>query len=179
MAKEKNQSSIVSGNKLSISRVFDAPRELVYEVWTKPEHIVNWWGPDGFTCTISEMEVKEGGVWRFMMHGPDGRDYPNKIIFTKIIPPELICYKHTGEDETENIRFSVIVELKEIGKTTMLTMTSVFETSEELERVSREYGAVEGLEQTVGRLGRYLESINEQSKQNVSITLNLILNSNL
>ena len=69
-----------ANRELSITRVLNAPPELVWEVWTKPEHITNWWGPFGFTTTTHEMNIKPGGVWRFMMHVPDGRDYPNKIV---------------------------------------------------------------------------------------------------
>jgi uncharacterized protein YndB with AHSA1/START domain len=54
------------------SRVYDAPRELVFKAWTDPKHIARWWGPNGFTTTIHEMDVRPGGAWRFIMHGPDG-----------------------------------------------------------------------------------------------------------
>src|SRR5258706_7128695 len=77
-------------------RVFDAPRELVWKVWTEPEHIGKWWGPNGFTTTTHKMEVKAGGVWRFVMHGPDGRDYQNKITFIEVVKPERLVYKHGG-----------------------------------------------------------------------------------
>ena len=70
-----------SNRELVMTRVLDAPRDLVYEAWTNPRHIAQWWGPKGFTNTIHEMEVKVGGVWRFIMHGPDGTDYPNKVVF--------------------------------------------------------------------------------------------------
>ena len=60
------------------TRVIDAPRALVFKAWTDPAHIAEWWGPDGFTTTIREMDVRLGGAWRFMMHGPDGVDYPRR-----------------------------------------------------------------------------------------------------
>src|SRR5207253_3226800 len=60
------------------TRIFEAPREVVFRMWTDPNHIVRWWGPNGFTTTMQEMDVRPGGVWQFIMHGPDGRDYPNK-----------------------------------------------------------------------------------------------------
>ena len=62
--------------EIVISRVLDAPRELVWEVWTDPRHVVNWWGPNGFTTAIETMDVRPGGVWKHVMHGPDGTDYP-------------------------------------------------------------------------------------------------------
>ena len=147
-----------ANRELSIIRLLNAPPELVWEVWTKPEHLTNWWGPIGFSTTTHEMNVKPGGVWRFMMHGPDGKDYPNKIVFIEVVKPELLVYKHTGEDHTEDIRFHVTVNFQKQGNKTKLTMRSLFESSEELERVIKEYGAKEGMKQTVDRLKEYLES---------------------
>ena len=151
--------SIETPNReLSITRLLNAPPELVWEVWTKPEHITNWWGPVGFSTTTHEMNVKPGGVWRFMMHGPDGKDYPNKIVFIEVVKPELLVYKHSGEDHTEDIRFHVTVTFERQGNKTKLTMRSLFESPEELERVIREYGAKEGMQQTINRLEEYVES---------------------
>src|SRR3954464_2525826 len=75
-------------------RVFDAPRELVYKAWTDPEHVAQWWGPNGFTNTIHEMDVRPGGVWRFIMHGPDGTDYKNEVEYLEVVKPELLVYLH-------------------------------------------------------------------------------------
>ena len=147
-----------ANRELSITRLLNAPPELVWEVWTKPEHIANWWGPVGFTTTTHEMNVKPGGVWRFMMHGPDGRDYPNKIVFIEVVKPERLVYNHTGEEETENVRFHVTVNFEKQGNKTKLTMRSLFESEEEFIRVMKEYGAEEGMKQTVNRLEEYLES---------------------
>jgi|SRR5215510_16077294 len=69
-------------------REFDAPRALVFEVWTDPNHLAQWWGPQGFTTTTSAFDMRVGGVWRFVMHGPDGRDYQNRITFDEIVKPE-------------------------------------------------------------------------------------------
>jgi len=147
-----------ANRELSISRLLNAPPALVWEVWTQPEHLTKWWGPIGFSTTTHEINVKPGGVWRFKMHGPDGRDYPNKIVFIEVVKPELLIYKHTGEEETEDIRFHVTVNFEKQGNKTKLTMRSLFETPEELERVVKEFGAKEGMKQTVDRLEEYLES---------------------
>ena len=145
-----------ANRELSITRVLNAPQELVWEVWTKPEHIAHWWGPVGFSTTTQEMNVKPGGVWRFIMHGPDGRDYGNKIVFTEVKKPELLAYKHTGEDETEDIRFHVTINFEKHGSQTKLVMRSLFDSAEELERVVKEFGAKEGMYQHVQRLEEYL-----------------------
>ncbi|MGE5108399.1 MAG: SRPBCC family protein [Sphingobacteriales bacterium] len=146
-----------TGNReLSISRLLNAPRELVWEAWTNPEHITHWWGPIGFSTTTHEINVTAGGIWRFMMHGPDGRNYPNKIIFIEVVKPSLLIYKHSGDDDTEPINFHVTINFEKEGSKTKLTMKSVFESAEELQRVIREYGADKGMVQTVARLEEYL-----------------------
>lgn len=92
METNNQEASSTADREIAITRILDAPRELVYEVWTKPEHIAQWWGPNGFTNTVHNMEVKVGGEWRLTMHGPDGIDYPNLIIFKEIIAPEKLVY---------------------------------------------------------------------------------------
>jgi uncharacterized protein YndB with AHSA1/START domain len=143
-------------------RILNAPRDLVFEVWTNPKHVVNWWGPNGFTNTIHEMEVKPGGVWRFMMHGPDGTDYPNKIVFKEVIRPSLLIYTH-GWD-VENLKddprtFEVTVNFEEKGKTTEITMTMVFKSKEVRNDVVEKYGAIEGNKQTMDKLEEYLKKL--------------------
>ena len=69
--------------------------------WTDPEHVAKWWGPTGFTNTIYEMDVRPGGVWRFVMHGPDGIDYQNKIVYIEVVKPErLFIPMSRGRDLT-------------------------------------------------------------------------------
>ncbi|HEU0053538.1 MAG TPA: SRPBCC domain-containing protein, partial [Longimicrobium sp.] len=74
------------------SRVFDAPRELVFDAWTDPAAVAEWFGPDGFTITTYEMDVRPGGVWRFTMHGPDGTDFPNRVDYHEVVRPERLVY---------------------------------------------------------------------------------------
>ena len=160
MLKESNPKNKVSDRELGITRLINAPRELVWEVWTKPEHVKHWWGPDGFTNTIHEMEVKAGGVMRLMMHGPDGRDYPNKIVFIEVVKPERLVYRHSDDEGVELvINFHVTVTFEKQGNKTLLSMKSVFESAADLERVVKEYGAREGMTQHVGRLEAYVAKI--------------------
>ena len=131
----------------SSSRLLDAPRDLVFDAWTDPEQVVQWWGPRGFTTTTHEMEVKPGGVWRFVMHGPDGRDYQNKITYLEVVRPERLVYKHGGDEDPEPVSFQTTVTFVAEGDKTRVTMRAVFPTAEERDRVVKEYGAVEGGEQ--------------------------------
>jgi uncharacterized protein YndB with AHSA1/START domain len=86
-----------SDREIVATRVFDAPRELVFQMWTDPQHISNWYGPRGFTTTTHEMDVRPGGVWRHVMHGPDGTDYPNEIVYLEVVKPERLVYDHVSE----------------------------------------------------------------------------------
>jgi uncharacterized protein YndB with AHSA1/START domain len=89
--------------------VFDAPRELVFSAFTDPEHLSQWWGPNGFTTTTHAFEFRPGGVWRFVMHGPDGPDYQNRITYDEFVPPERIVYRHGAGDDVEPVQFTQTV----------------------------------------------------------------------
>ena len=78
------------------TREFDAPRALVFSAWTDPKHLAQRRGPFGFTTTTHSFDFRPGGVWRFVMHGPDGRDYQNRVTFEEIVPPQRIVYRHGG-----------------------------------------------------------------------------------
>jgi len=149
--------SDTSDREIVTSRLLDAPRELVFEAWTDPKQVVQWWGPHGFTTTTDEMSVTPGGIWRFVMHGPDGRDYKNKIIYTEVVRPERLVYRHAGEDEHEDVRFHVTVTFEAQGRKTLLTMRSVFATAQERDDVVEKYGALEGARQTLERLAQHVE----------------------
>ena len=146
--------------EILVTRTFDAPRELVWKAWTDPKHIADWWGPIGFTTTTNSFDLRPDGVWRFVMHGPDGRNYINKIIYIEVVKPERLVYRHAGDEETEPVRFHVTVTFEEQNGKTKLTMRSVFESAAELKRVNDTYGAIEGAKQTIARLAEYLTKMN-------------------
>jgi uncharacterized protein YndB with AHSA1/START domain len=143
---------ITSDRELSISRLLNAPRHLVWKVWTEPEHIKQWWGPDGFNTTIHKMEVKKNGPWEFIMHGPDGKDYRNESVFVEIIKPEKIVYDHGPSP-----KFRATITFSEQGNKTLMNFTMVFATVEEKEQTVKVFKADEGQKQTVIRLEKYLE----------------------
>ncbi len=126
----------------------------MYEVWTQPQHVAKWWGPTGFTITTDSMEAKPGGVWQFMMHGPDGIDYPNKIFYTEVSKPERLAYRHTGGDPA--LEFQVTVVFEDLGDKTGITMRAVFASPEARDFVVREHNAIEGGRQTLARLSEYV-----------------------
>jgi len=144
--------------EIFITREFSAPRELVWEAMTNPKHVVNWWGPRGFTTTIEEMDVRPGGVWKHIMRGPDGTNYPNKSIFKEIVKPERIVYSHGGRREGgPGVSFVATwtFETVEAGRT-RLTLRQIFPSAAERDFIVKEFGAIEGGKQTLERLGEYL-----------------------
>ncbi len=142
--------------EIVITRVLDAPRELVWQAWTDPRHVANWWGPNGFTNTFERFDVRPGGCWIFVMHGPDGTDYPNRMEFVEVVPPERLVYTHGGARKDDAVDFHVTVTFAEQDGRTRLTMRSVFPSAAERDRVVKEHGAIEGGNQTVDRLAGQL-----------------------
>src|SRR5438105_3911812 len=112
-----SSASPTADREIAATRVFDAPREIVWKMWTDRDHIVNWWGPKGSTTTMHTMDVRPGGTWDFIMHGPDGRDYPNKNIYREIVKPERLVYDHISGPP-----FHAIVTFTEEGNKTKINM---------------------------------------------------------
>lgn len=143
--------------KLGISRIVNAPRELVWEAWTKPEHIKNWWGPEGFTNTIHKMDVVPGGEWEFIMHGPDGVDYKNKHIYREVIKPEKLVMEHVTSP-----KFEMTVTFEELGDKTIVNINSLFESAEQLEEVIKVFKADVGMTQNADRMENYITTLVNQ-----------------
>jgi uncharacterized protein YndB with AHSA1/START domain len=142
-------------------REFDAPRDLVFAAWTDPKHLAQWWGPNGFTTTTKAFDFRPGGVWRYVMHGPDGRDYQNRITFEKIVRPERIVYCHGGGDDVEPVQFRQTVIFEDLGGgRTRLTWRGDFASATERDRVIKDHRADQGLVQTMARLAEHIAALN-------------------
>lgn len=145
--------SKTADREINISRLLKAPIELVWEVWTDVDHIKNWWGPNGFTNTISKMDLKSGGEWDLVMHGPDGTDYKNKSIFKEIVKHKKIVYEHVS-----NPKFTATILFESRGDTTFLTWHMLFESKEHFIQVVKTFKADEGLKQNIEKLDHYLQT---------------------
>lgn len=142
--------SNVKDREISITRTLNAPVELVWETWTNPEHIAQWWGPNGFTNTITKMDLQPGGEWLLVMHGPDGTDYKNRSIFKEIIPHKKIVFDHMAPN------FTATIEFEANGDTTLLKWHMLFESAELFIQVVKTFKADEGLKQNVEKWQEYL-----------------------
>ena len=153
------ESSSTADREIVITRVIQAPRDLVWEVWTNPDHVAKWWGPNGFTNTILSMDVRPGGVWRFIMHGPDGVDYPNKIVFIEVVKPERLVYSHGDDTDNGEADFQTTFTFEEHAGQTTVTLRALFVSAEARDKAVREVGAIEGGNQTLGRLAEYVAAM--------------------
>lgn len=142
------------------TRVYDAPRDLVWRAFTDPKHLAQWWGPNGFRTTTSKFEFKAGGVWRFVMHGPDGRDYQNRVVFDEIVTPDRIVYRHDGAEEgVEPVCFKTTITFVDLGGRTRITWHGTFPSVADRDRIVKDYGAGVGLEQCMARLADYVGTL--------------------
>ena len=147
--------SPTADREIVVSSVIDAPRELVFEAFTEVRHLSRWWGPNGFTTTTRAFEFRAGGVWDFVMHGPDGTDYQEWISWTEIAPPERIALLH-GEFRDDPNAFESVITFAPDGAATRIVMRTVFPTKAMRDEVVEKYHAIEGGLETLGNLAAYV-----------------------
>jgi len=144
----------VGENVVINSRKFDFPRELVFKAWTTSEQLARWWGPKGFTNTFHEFDFMPGGHWRFVMHGPNGVDYPNHSTFEEIVPLERIVIRHLNNPE-----FLLTATFEEIDGRTKVTWRQQFMKWAAFEQ-AKSY-LIEANEQNFDRLNELLTELYE------------------
>lgn len=156
-AKKESLTGSTNDLEIVVSRVFDAPLEVVWDAWTDPEKVVHWWGPRGFTTTIHEMDVRPGGRWRHTMRAPDGTQFPNLSVFLEVVKHQRIVYSHSGGREGDPAAdFEATWTFEGEGKKTLLTGRMVFPSAEVRNLIVKTYQAIEGANQTFDRLGEQL-----------------------
>jgi uncharacterized protein YndB with AHSA1/START domain len=145
-------------NEISITRIYDAPVQLVWDAWTDPKKVAKWWGPRGFTLTTHSKDLRVGGHWSYTMHGPDGMDYVNKTKYLEVEECARLVYDHGGnEDLDREPLFRVTATFKELeGGKTELKMTMAFPTPE-IAKNMKGFIKKAGGEGTWDRLGEFLE----------------------
>lgn len=144
--------------EIVVSRVIDAPRELVFEAFTEVRHLSQWWGPDEFTTSTRAFEFGVGGVWDFTMRGPDGTVYPEWITWTEVDPPERIALLH-GEYRDDPNAFESVLTFETDGVATRIELRTLFPTKELRDEAAEKFHAIEGGLQTLGKLAAYVTRI--------------------
>ncbi len=132
-----------------------APITLVWDVWTKPEHLINWWGPAGFTSTIHKMDFAEGGEWKLTLHGPDGTNYANRSVFKEIVPLKKIVFEHF------NPHFIASIIFERYCEETQINWTMLFDSVEMRETIVKVHKADEGQKQSIEKLEKYLSELQQ------------------
>jgi uncharacterized protein YndB with AHSA1/START domain len=141
------------------TRVFHAPRRMVYRAFADPKHVVHWWGPHGFTTTVLEMDLRTGGKWRIVMHGPDGANYPNEMTFTAVVPNERIELDLVGGREgAEPVHIHKTITWQDEDGGTRLTVRNQFGSRALRDENVRTYGSVQGSRDLFERLRAFLAS---------------------
>lgn len=145
---------------LVLRRTFDAPRELVFRVWTDPQHVAQWWGPEGFTNPVCEVDLRVGGALRIHMRAPNGVVYPMTGVFKEIKEPERLVFVSSALDENGKSMFDIlntVTFVEEQGKTLLTLQARVITTTAQAPQYLK--GMEMGWSQSLVRLGKYLESV--------------------
>ena len=129
---ENNNESTTPYDIVTIRAVY-ASIHFVFKAWTDPFHLRNWWGPKGFTNTFNDFDLRPGGRWSFVMHGPDGGNYPNESVFLEIKEPTLISFDHISPPD-----FKVVATFEPLTESsTRVTFRMIFETAEKREKLMK------------------------------------------
>jgi uncharacterized protein YndB with AHSA1/START domain len=147
-----------SEREIVSTRVFDAPRGIVFQAFSDPKQLALWWGPKDFTNTIHEFDLRPGGKWRLVLHGPDGTAYPNDKVFTEVVNPERIVFDHLHP--THLFRMTMIYV--EQGGKTQLTWRMLFDSAAEMSKLKG--FIVDANEENFDRLEAHLAKVTNQKK---------------
>lgn len=146
MGRENNIQNRILQSKILLK----VPTDIAWEMWKNPEHIENWWGPNGFTNTIHKMDFREEGEWNLTMHGPDGKNYPNRSIFKEIISLRKIVFEHF------NPHFITTVLFESNNSETLLDWTLLFDSEEMFDIIVKAHKADQGQKENIEKLEKYL-----------------------
>lgn len=115
------------------SRLINAPQERVFRACAEPAHLAKWWGPDGFTNTFHTFELRPGGHWRFVMHGPDGTDYPNESVFREVVVADRVVFEHLSKGH----HFVMTITFTAQERKTLVGWRQVFDTAAHKARIAK------------------------------------------
>lgn len=144
--------------EFTLERIFDAPRELVYKIWTEPQFVQQWWGVDGSTIVVCELDVRPGGTFRIDMQASDGNVYVNRGVYVEIVPNERIVSKDIRDGQvlpgnlpagTHTVTFS------DVNGRTRVNLTSSFDTIEQRDMMAG-FGMIDGIKQSLERFARLI-----------------------
>lgn len=156
MAERKEAVVPHDGREIILSRIVRAPRNIVFQAWTSPEKLAEWWGPKGFTITIESFNMTTAGEWKFVMHSPDGINYSNRVVFIEVLEPERISFSQSSDTDNDPDQFNTTVTFDEQDDCTCIDMRLIFKTTEARDHVIRSYDGIEAAQQSLDRLEELL-----------------------
>jgi len=137
---------------LITTRDIDAPVDRVWAAWSDPAKIARWWGPAGFHSTVEELDVREGGRFKVVLHGPDGTDYPNLYLFDRVTELRQLVYTNVGSEQFGLAPFQSVVDMERMGNGTRIVLKARFSSEEDKRKHVEEFHAIEGSRQLLERL---------------------------
>lgn len=177
MLKQIDSTPFQTDRDIIITRIFDAPRDLVFQAWTDPQHIAQWWGPRGFTTRVIEMDLRPGGRSRYVMVGPDGTEYPVTGVFQEIVPPERIVATDEFDEGYEQVSDAKLPQgmvmtilFEDMGGQTKLTLHIVHATADD-RRQHEAMGVVAGWNSSFDCLDEWLAMQISDRQTGFSVTL--------
>lgn len=160
MISETMQVTMDEDNRAMIaSRIIKAPRELVYELFTSKKHIDNWYGPQGCQTETSQMDVREGGMWKYKMSMPNGSSFDAFQTYTEVVKGEKLVFESAqDENAPEEQWFTTQIDFKEVGDETELTITMSYKTDEMFAQ-AKQYRAMQGYSSAFEKLDEYITKL--------------------
>lgn len=142
---------------MNASRVFNAPREVVFGAFTNPELVAQWWGPKSLTTTVDELEPRAGGRWRFVHHDAEGNEYGFHGVYHDVVTPERMVYTFEFEGMPGHVLMETVT-FEDLGAQTRVTTSSVFQSVEDRDGMISS-GAEEGARESWDRLDALLTAL--------------------
>ena len=134
-------------------RLIAAAPERLFKAISDPAHLTRWWGPNGFTSTFQTFEFRTGGKWIFVLHGPDGTDYPNENVFVELVPSQRIVIEHISD----NHHFYLTITFEPTANGTLVGWRQVFDTAEHKRQIA--HIVAEANEQNLNRLEEEVRNV--------------------
>lgn len=147
----------VGENDIYITRTFDAPRELVWQMFTEPLHMVNWWGPKGFTTPVCEIDLRPGGIWHYVMRAPDGGEFAVDHVYHEIKAPERIVYGPPADDPARPQAVHTL-SFEALGNRTKVSLHTQLPSADERDEMIRR-GFAQGVGEGLDTLEAYLKTL--------------------
>jgi uncharacterized protein YndB with AHSA1/START domain len=149
-------------HEIVFTRVFDAPRDLVFKVYTDPELIPLWWGPSSQTVTVEKMEVRPGGQWRYISRSDDGSQVSFYGEYREVVPPERLSYTFEFEFAPGHVSLETAV-FEDLNGKTKVTATAAYQSTEQLEAVIQS-GMESGARETYERMAELLQAVQNKAR---------------